>query len=83
MQRKIQKERDQEGEVFADKEAYVTQAYRKKMQEMQEEEEKEMRRQRVEGDRCISLVVGIVCPQVLHLYQHLASTAAVLYARHT
>ncbi|EEC10746.1 coiled-coil domain-containing protein, putative [Ixodes scapularis] len=48
MQRKIQKERDQEGEVFADKEAYVTQAYRKKMQEMQEEEEKEMRRQRVE-----------------------------------
>ncbi|CAN7984912.1 unnamed protein product, partial [Ixodes hexagonus] len=48
MQRKIQKERDTEGEVFADKEAYVTQAYRKKMQEMQEEEEKEMRRQQVE-----------------------------------
>lgn len=48
MQRKIQKERDKEGEVFADKEAYVTQAYRKKMQEMQEEEEREMRKQQVE-----------------------------------
>ncbi|XP_064459954.1 nuclear speckle splicing regulatory protein 1-like [Ornithodoros turicata] len=47
-QHKIQKEREQEGEAFADKEAYVTSAYRKKMQEMQEEEEKEMRREQLD-----------------------------------
>lgn len=47
-QHKIQKEREQEGEEYADKEAYVTLAYRKKMQEMQEEEEKEMRREQLD-----------------------------------
>uniref|UniRef100_G3ML41 Nuclear speckle splicing regulatory protein 1 N-terminal domain-containing protein n=1 Tax=Amblyomma maculatum TaxID=34609 RepID=G3ML41_AMBMU len=48
MQRKIQKERETEGEAFEDKEAYVTSAYKRKMLEMQEEEEREMQRDRVD-----------------------------------
>uniref|UniRef100_A0A6M2CSM3 Putative nuclear speckle splicing regulatory protein 1 n=1 Tax=Rhipicephalus microplus TaxID=6941 RepID=A0A6M2CSM3_RHIMP len=47
-QRKIQKERETEGEAFGDKEAYVTSAYKRKMQEMQEEEEREMRREQMD-----------------------------------
>ncbi|XP_050049922.3 nuclear speckle splicing regulatory protein 1 [Dermacentor andersoni] len=46
-QRKIQKERETEGEAFGDKEAYVTSAYKRKMQEMQEEEEREMRQEQL------------------------------------
>uniref|UniRef100_A0AAX7V3P6 Nuclear speckle splicing regulatory protein 1 n=1 Tax=Astatotilapia calliptera TaxID=8154 RepID=A0AAX7V3P6_ASTCA len=42
-ERKIQKEREAEGEKFADKEAYVTSAYRQKLQEQKEEEEREKR----------------------------------------
>lgn len=47
-QRKIQKDRETEGEAFGDKEAYVTSAYKRKMQEMQEEEEREMRREQLD-----------------------------------
>ncbi|KAH6934629.1 hypothetical protein HPB50_026165 [Hyalomma asiaticum] len=47
-QRKIQKEREAEGEAFGDKEAYVTSSYKRKMQEMQEEEEREMRREQMD-----------------------------------
>ncbi|XP_062567664.1 nuclear speckle splicing regulatory protein 1-like [Saccostrea cucullata] len=42
-ERKVQKERENEGGEFDDKEVFVTGAYRKKMQEMQELEEKERR----------------------------------------
>ena len=40
----VQKEREAEGEEFADKESFVTSAYRKKMEEMAKEEEEEERR---------------------------------------
>ncbi|XP_026717242.1 nuclear speckle splicing regulatory protein 1 [Athene cunicularia] len=43
MERKIQKEREMEGEQFAHKEAFVTSAYKKKLQERAEEEERERR----------------------------------------
>ncbi|KAL8604613.1 hypothetical protein ACOMHN_013393 [Nucella lapillus] len=43
MERKVQKEREEEGEQFADKEAFVTSAYKKKMLEQQAEAEKERR----------------------------------------
>uniref|UniRef100_H2RK32 Nuclear speckle splicing regulatory protein 1 n=1 Tax=Takifugu rubripes TaxID=31033 RepID=H2RK32_TAKRU len=42
-ERKIQKEREAEGEKFADKEAYVTSAYKKKLEEQKEELEREKR----------------------------------------
>ncbi|XP_038565187.1 nuclear speckle splicing regulatory protein 1 [Micropterus salmoides] len=42
-ERKIQKEREAEGEKFADKEAYVTSAYKQKLQEQKEEQERENR----------------------------------------
>jgi len=53
-ERKIQKEREAEGEQFADKDAYVTAAYRQKLQERQEELEKEKREAALEGtyDEC-------------------------------
>uniref|UniRef100_A0A3Q4H675 Nuclear speckle splicing regulatory protein 1 n=1 Tax=Neolamprologus brichardi TaxID=32507 RepID=A0A3Q4H675_NEOBR len=48
-ERKIQKEREAEGEKFADKEAYVTSAYRQKLQEQKEEEEREKREAEMEA----------------------------------
>ncbi|XP_049598845.1 nuclear speckle splicing regulatory protein 1 isoform X2 [Syngnathus scovelli] len=39
-ERKIQKEREAEGNQFADKDAYVTTAYKRKLQEQKEEEER-------------------------------------------
>ncbi|XP_077534070.1 uncharacterized protein LOC144146028 [Haemaphysalis longicornis] len=48
-QRQIQREREAEGEAFGDKEAYVTAAYKRKMQEMQEEEEREARRDQIDA----------------------------------
>lgn len=42
-EKKIQKEREKEGNEFEDKEVFVTGAYKKKMQEIQEQEEKERR----------------------------------------
>ncbi|XP_054610434.1 nuclear speckle splicing regulatory protein 1 isoform X2 [Dunckerocampus dactyliophorus] len=48
-ERKIQKEREAEGEQFADKEAYVTSAYKLKLQEQKEEEEREKREAAIEA----------------------------------
>jgi len=48
-ERIVQKEREKEGDEFADKEVFVTSAYRKKMQEMQEAEEEERRQAHIEG----------------------------------
>ncbi|KAL5016228.1 hypothetical protein ScPMuIL_005817 [Solemya velum] len=42
-ERKVQKEREEEGNKFEDKEVFVTSAYKKKMQAMQEAEEAEKR----------------------------------------
>ncbi|XP_010114490.1 PREDICTED: nuclear speckle splicing regulatory protein 1 [Chlamydotis macqueenii] len=49
MERKIQKEREMEGEEFAHKEAFVTSAYKKKLQERAEEEERERREAALEA----------------------------------
>lgn len=48
-ERKVQKERETEGDEFAEKEVFVTGAYRKKMQEMQEAEEEERRQSQLEA----------------------------------
>ncbi|XP_077360882.1 nuclear speckle splicing regulatory protein 1 isoform X1 [Festucalex cinctus] len=48
-ERKIQKEREAEGSQFADKEAYVTSAYKRKLQEQKEEEERERREAAIEA----------------------------------
>ena len=48
-ERKVQKEREAEGDEFRDKEVFVTSAYRKKMEEMQKEEEEEQRKERIEA----------------------------------
>ncbi|XP_075296162.1 nuclear speckle splicing regulatory protein 1 isoform X1 [Opisthocomus hoazin] len=49
MERKIQKEREMEGGEFAHKEAFVTSAYKKKLQERAEEEERERRQAALEA----------------------------------
>ncbi|XP_038151741.1 nuclear speckle splicing regulatory protein 1 [Cyprinodon tularosa] len=48
-ERKIQKEREAEGEKFADKDAYVTSAYKKKLEEQKEEAEREKRQAEIEA----------------------------------
>ncbi|XP_077401982.1 nuclear speckle splicing regulatory protein 1 isoform X2 [Vanacampus margaritifer] len=48
-ERKIQKEREAEGNQFADKDAYVTSAYKRKLQEQKEEEERERREAAIEA----------------------------------
>ncbi|XP_043574358.1 nuclear speckle splicing regulatory protein 1 [Chiloscyllium plagiosum] len=53
MERKIQKEREAEGEKYMDKDAFVTSAYKKKLQEQAEEKEQERR----EAEREASLDV--------------------------
>ena len=50
VERKVQKEREEEGNQFADKEAFVTSAYKKKMLEQQALEEKERREAAMEGE---------------------------------
>ena len=40
-ERKVQKEREQEGDEFADKESFVTEAYKQKMAEIKQQEEDE------------------------------------------
>ncbi|XP_072943982.1 nuclear speckle splicing regulatory protein 1 [Epargyreus clarus] len=41
VERQIQKEREKEGDEFADKEIFVTSAYKKKLEELKKEEERE------------------------------------------
>ena len=48
LERKVQKEREAEGDEFADKEVFVTSAYRKKMEEREKEEE-ERRKEAMES----------------------------------
>ncbi|MEE6468584.1 hypothetical protein FKM82_008322 [Ascaphus truei] len=49
MEKKIQKEREMEGEEFQDKEAFVTSAYKKKLLENADEEEREKREAAMEA----------------------------------
>jgi coiled-coil domain-containing protein 55 len=48
LERKIQKERELEGELWRDKEVFVTTAYRKKMEERQALEQEERNQERIE-----------------------------------
>lgn len=48
-ERKVQKEREAEGDEFGDKEAYVTPAYRAKLAELKRLEEEERLRELTEG----------------------------------
>lgn len=57
MERKIQKEREMEGGEFAHKEAFVTSAYKKKLQERAEEEERERRESALEGEIHCEIIV--------------------------
>lgn len=50
MEKKIQKEREMEGDEFKDKEAFLTTAYKKKLQEKSEEEEREKKEAELEGN---------------------------------
>jgi len=49
IERQVQKEREAEGNEFADKESFVTSAYRKKMEEIAKQEEEEARTARIEA----------------------------------
>lgn len=49
IERMVQKERDQEGEQFKDKESFVTSTYRKKLEEMQRAEDDEKREDYLEA----------------------------------
>lgn len=58
-ERKIQKEREAEGEKYVDKDAFVTSAYKKKLQERAEEKEQERRAADMEGE--LLCLRGSVC----------------------
>ncbi|XP_023945550.1 nuclear speckle splicing regulatory protein 1 [Bicyclus anynana] len=49
VERQVQKEREKEGDEFADKEVFVTSAYKKKLEEIRIEEEKEKREEYLES----------------------------------
>merc|ERR1712142_944248 len=49
IERQVQKEREAEGNEFADKEKFVTSAYRKKMEEIAKQEEEEARKAQIEA----------------------------------
>ena len=49
-ERKVQKERELEGDQFQDKESFVTPAYRAKLAELKKAEEEEMQKERMEGN---------------------------------
>lgn len=49
IERQVQKEREKEGGEFDDKEAFVTEAFRKKMQEQAEEEERLKRQEAIDA----------------------------------
>ncbi len=55
LERQVQKEREAEGDEFADKESFVTSAYRKKMEEMQKLEEEERKQDMVRNSIKISM----------------------------
>lgn len=47
--RKVQKEREEEGDMFKDKEAFVTESYRRRMEERQRLEEEERQQEQIEA----------------------------------
>ena len=53
MERKVQKERETEGDMFNDKESFVTPAYRAKLAELKKLEEEERLKELREGKTCV------------------------------
>ena len=53
LERKVQKEREAEGDEFSDKEAFLTSAYKKKLQERAELEEKLRLEAEIESEKCL------------------------------
>ena len=51
-EKRVQKERQQEGQEFSDKDAFVTTAYKKKLLELKEFDEKMKRQDAEDGERC-------------------------------
>lgn len=49
VERQVQKEREEEGNQFADKESFVTSSYRQKLEEFKKQEEEEQRMERLEA----------------------------------
>ncbi|XP_026282873.1 nuclear speckle splicing regulatory protein 1 [Frankliniella occidentalis] len=49
IERQVQKEREEEGNQFADKESFVTSSYRDKLEEFKKQEEEEQRMERLEA----------------------------------
>ena len=58
----MQKEREAEKGLFDDKEAFVTDAYRRKMEQIRQDEERERKQEQLEG---ISVFTGLF---VLHSF---------------
>lgn len=71
MEKKIQREREMEKGEFDDKEAFVTSAYKKKLQERAEEEEREKRAAALEGEMEVGegrrKQAAEFCPVLSHL----------------
>ena len=59
-ERKVQKERETEDETFADKDAFMTGAYRKKLEERAEIEEKLRREEEIESKFNVGMLLGVV-----------------------
>ena len=59
-ERKVQKERETEDETFADKDAFMTGAYRKKLEERAEIEEKLRREEEIESKFIVGMLLGVV-----------------------
>ena len=57
IERQVQKEREQEGDMYADKESFVTAAYKEKLKERQEQEEAEKRKEMLEGKNYVRVRV--------------------------
>ena len=55
LERKIQKERESEGNQFEDKEQFVTNAYKEKLNEMRVADERDRRQEAIEGITCFAL----------------------------
>lgn len=49
IERTVQREREAEKGLYDDKDAFVTESFRKKMREMKEEEERERKKRELEG----------------------------------
>ncbi|XP_072377440.1 nuclear speckle splicing regulatory protein 1 [Diabrotica undecimpunctata] len=49
IERQVQKEREEEGDIFKDKESFITPSYKKKLEEMRELEEQEKREEYLES----------------------------------